>query len=144
MLESDEQALFVQFLRIRRIKHTSIPNSFFPQESKRCTIYEAKKRKNRKFGMINKFKKEGWNKGLCDLLLIIPFADGEKRLVFIEMKQPKKTGKSGKLIGGGKISPEQQVWINALNECKDVGAYVCYGADEAISLIERLLITTIQ
>ncbi len=68
-------------------------------------------------------KKSGLRAGLPDLVIVHP-----KGLVFLEMKRTR----------GGKTSPHQEEWIEALNSCKGVGAYVVYGCDQAIKLIENL------
>ncbi len=67
-LESDEQQAVVQYLEIKGIKHSSIPNSTFTKSWKQ-------KAKN---------KREGLKPGLPDLLMII-----NNRLIFIEMKRIK-------------------------------------------------------
>lgn len=66
----------------------------------------------------------GLRKGLPDLLIILPDA-----LLFIEMKRRKKW----------KISEEQKSWIEELNKIDNVGAFVCCGAEEAISTVEKYL-----
>ena len=106
-LEAEEQKTFVEYLKLRKIKHSAIPNSTFTRSWKQK--------------MNNKLM--GVNAGLPDLLLII-----KDRVVFIEMKRAK----------GGRISNEQELWINCLNKCDGVNAYVCYSCDEAINLVEEL------
>ena len=66
----------------------------------------------------------GVRKGAPDLLLIT-----KKGLLFIEMKR----------IKGGKVSPEQREWIDALNAIPNVEATVCYGFEEAKNFISQLL-----
>ena len=122
MNESQEQIKVVNYLEVKKIKFTSFPN-----------------KRSQHYGEINKFKQEGWRKGIPDLLVIIPFREGGNRLIFIEMKKAKTIGKRGGLIGGGIISKEQKEWITAINTCKEVEAFVCYGADEAINLIKSLI-----
>ena len=68
-------------------------------------------------------KKSGLRAGLPDMLVIHP-----KGLVFIELKRTK----------GGQVSEFQKEWIDALQNCKNVGAFVCYGCNEAINLLENL------
>lgn len=65
-LEEEEQKLVVEWLKIKKIKHTAIPNSTF-------TPYFNQKTKNKKMGL---------NPGLPDLLICLP-----KILLFIEMKR---------------------------------------------------------
>lgn len=112
-LESFEQETFCHWLRANGITFSSIPNSTF-------TTSWIQKRKN---------KQQGLNAGLPDLLLIVPCKDNKKRLVFIEMKRKK----------GGVVSESQKQWIEALNNCNEVGAYVCRGADEAIKKVEEIM-----
>ena len=80
-------------------------------------------------------KAEGFNKGVPDIMCIIPYK-GKKALLFIEMKRrelkPKKDGKGG-------VSAEQREWLDSLNECENVGAFVCYGSDEATELVKDLM-----
>jgi hypothetical protein len=71
-----------------------------------------------------KNQEEGLHGGLPDLLIITP-----KGLLFIEMKRTKR----------GIVSPAQQDWIDALNECKNVQAEACYGFDQAKACVERFL-----
>ena len=73
----------------------------------------------------SKNKAEGLNPGLPDLLIIV-----NNHLVFVEMKRVK----------GGVISEYQKSWIAALNKCEAVQAFVCKGAQEAIDLIDDLLL----
>ena len=125
MNESQEQIKVANYLEEQNIKYSSIPSSFFTGK--------------KNFGMINKLKKEGWKSGVPDLIAIIPFREGGNRLIFIEMKKAKTIGKRGGLIGGGIISKEQKEWIEAINTCKEVEAFICYGADKAIKLIKSLI-----
>ena len=68
----------------------------------------------------------GLRKGLPDLLVII-----KNNLVFIEMKRVKLS----------KVSDEQKEWIESLNKCNGVNAYVCKGFDEAKIVIDKYLKT---
>jgi len=71
-------------------------------------------------------------KGFPDLAIIIPRQKSKLKqthLIFIEMKRAK----------GGKVSAEQDVWIEALNEVDGVAAYVCFGVDSAIETLTSLL-----
>jgi hypothetical protein len=77
-------------------------------------------------GTANKAKAEGMRKGVPDLFLPVP-AGGFHGL-FIELKRVKNA----------KPSKEQQDWIEFLNK-QGYFAIVCYGADEAIAVIQRYL-----
>jgi hypothetical protein len=107
-LEENEQMAFVQYLELRNIKFTAIPNSTF-------TKSRRQKRKNHDMGL---------RPGLPDLVLILG-----NRLVFIEMKREKV----------GKVSVDQKEWIEAINNCQNGEAYVCYGYEEAKKLVEGIL-----
>ena len=120
--EHDEQVAVVDYLNLLNQKHTAIVNSFFGGSG------------GRKFGMLNKFKREGWNTGLPDLFIILKRANKTKA-IFIEMKtldkKPKRSGKGG-------VSDVQREWIDAINET-NINAFVCYGFDEARDVIDKEL-----
>lgn len=107
--EADEQSAFVEWLELKGLKFSSIPNSTY------TTSWNQKH--------IN--KKLGLRKGLPDLLIVVP----NDCLIFIEMKRKKKS----------KTYPEQKDWIEALNSVDNVAAVICYGADEAIAAVEKNL-----
>jgi len=108
-LEYDEQKVVVEYLERRGLKFSSIPNSTY-------TKSWAQKSKN---------KASGLRAGLPDLLIIV-----KHTLLFIELKRVKKST----------VSDCQKVWQKALNEVGgNVVARVCFGADEAISLINFYL-----
>ena len=69
---------------------------------------------------------EGLKKGVPDICL--PVARGGHHGLYIELKRER----------GGKVSPEQIAWIEALKNEGYVAA-VCRGCDEAISLITGYL-----
>jgi hypothetical protein len=75
-----------------------------------------------------KFQREGLRKGIPDLFLPVP--SGGFHGAFIELKR----------IKNAKASAEQQEWIDFLNG-QGYFAMVCYGADEAIAVIQRYLTT---
>ena len=72
---------------------------------------------------LAKNKRMGVSRGFPDLLVVTP-----KGLVFIELKRTR----------GGKLAPEQQAWLDALDAagCPSV---TCYGAKEAIEFLERYI-----
>lgn len=67
-LEDNEQAVFVEYLQLKRLKFTAIPNSTF-------TKSWAVKNRNTRLGV---------RAGLPDLLVIVP-----GKVIFIEMKRVK-------------------------------------------------------
>jgi len=76
-------------------------------------------------------------KGVSDVIVMLP-----NKILFIELKRSRKTLKSGKLsISHTKVSPEQKIFLNKINEDFNnyAEAYVCYGAEEAKEIIESRL-----
>ena len=83
----------------------------------------------------NHLHDEGMRQGVPDLLLILPperSKCGKRLMVWIEMKRQE----------GGVVSDAQQQWIDAIEDLEggNVGAFVCYGGDEAIDLLKDLMI----
>lgn len=78
----------------------------------------------RNWGTKMKNKRMGVNSGVPDYICIV-----NNHLIWIELKRQK----------GGAVSPAQQSWIDALNACKNCGAFVTKGADEAIAIINKYL-----
>ena len=70
-----------------------------------------------------KNKAIGVRPGVPDLMVIV-----KSKLIFIELKRTK----------GGVVSDFQKDWIERLNKCDGISAYVCKGADEAINIIEKM------
>lgn len=106
--EDEEQIEFVEYLVVRELKHTAIPNhTYNPHHSQQ-----------------NHNKKLGLNKGLCDVLVALP----DIGLAWVEMKR----------IKGSVTSDEQKEWIRVLNLCPGSEARVCKGAMAAIAFIEEL------
>lgn len=105
--EAEEQATLVEWLELKGWKFTAIPNSTY-------TTSHAQKFKN---------YRQGLRPGLPDLLIVLPRRQG---LAFVEMKRTK----------GGTLSQVQREWIDALDVIDGVCAKVCYGADEAIKLLQ--------
>jgi len=109
--EFEEQCALVQYLELKGLRFTSIPNSTW-------TPSFAQKRKNVKSGL---------RPGLPDMLVLLPSV---KLLLWVEMKRMK----------GGSLSEDQEAWIEDLNMIgENVKAIVCRGAGEAIDMIEILL-----
>lgn len=72
----------------------------------------------------NRNKKMGVRAGVPDMMIIV-----KNKLVFIEMKR-KKTGK---------ISDYQKSWLEELNKCEGVQAFVCYGYEESKKIIDNII-----
>lgn len=131
-LEHDEQVDFIGWietqneiarlkrsLKLRPILFSAIVNGHYQQSKKQ----------------LNKLIAEGMRKGILDIVLIIPpeRAKGGRRLmIWVEMKRQQ----------GGAVSDEQELWIEAINDIEggNVGAFVCYGAKEAVDLMKDLVI----
>jgi hypothetical protein len=111
-LEDDEQIALVEYLELRGLKFTAIPNSTYTESW-------TTKARNTRLGL---------RPGLPDMVVILPGVG----LVFIELKRQKR----------GVVSAAQQEWIDALNTLPGVEAQVCKGAGAAIELIESLLPST--
>lgn len=78
-------------------------------------------------------KKAGLKAGFPDLFL--PIARNGYHGLFIELK----TIENKKLnIKKGKLSQQQKIWINSLNQ-EGYRAVVCYGFDSAVAEIEKYL-----
>lgn len=105
--EAQEQAALVEYLELKGLKFTAIPNSTYTKSWKQ-------KRKN---------TNQGLRPGFPDLVVVIP----DKYLLCIEMKRKKKS----------RVSKHQEKWIEALNTIPLIKARVCYGADEAIDFVKK-------
>ena len=77
-------------------------------------------------GQATKAKKQGLTKGLPDIFLPVP--KNNYYGLFIELKR----------IKGGKVSPEQEMFIKAL-EKQGYKAKVCHGHQESIEIIKEYL-----
>ena len=69
-----------------------------------------------------KNKRQGVRRGLPDIIGV-----KDTTVFFLELKRKK----------GGRVSPEQKIWVEQLTAC-GVAVRVCAGADEAIKWIESL------
>lgn len=74
----------------------------------------------RNWGTKMRNKQEGVNRGVPDYIVIV-----RGRVVFIELKRIKKST----------VSPEQVEWIDALNQCPGVSAFIAYGWNDAVDKI---------
>jgi hypothetical protein len=109
LIEDEEQLLLIQYLDLRNIKFTHIPNSTYSEH----------------FSVRNKNKKLGVRGGFPDLVICL-----KNTLLFIELKRSKKSL--------SRVSPEQLEWIEVLNTYPHCKAVVCYGFEEAKKVIESI------
>lgn len=109
MSEASEQIKVVQYCELLGIPVFHIPNQ------RRC---------DPKTGAH--LKRQGLRPGVPDLC--IPRASGGYHGLYIEMKDTNK----------GKLTPDQVKWINLLRS-EGFCAFCCYGADDAIALIDKYI-----
>jgi len=112
MTEYDECVALHDWLTLKKIKHAHIPNETF-------TKSWSQKAKNKNVGVSS---------GFPDYCIVIG-----NQLIFIEMK--KAPGKRGG-NNGSVTSVEQLEWLQALDQCNGVSAYVCRGFEEAKKVID--------
>jgi len=105
--EESEQVTFVQWLKIKRIPHAHVPN-----EGRHAVQYMKKQRA------------QGLSAGFPDLIIFLP-----NKFLAIEMKRSKKSLT--------KVSDKQNDWIDTINCYEYAKAFVAYGAEEAISIVDR-------
>ena len=83
-----------------------------------------------KFALIAKFKAEGMQKGVSDILYLQP--RGEYAYLAIEMKaQDKRNDKDA-------VSDDQREFLEEANAAGGWGE-VCYGCDEALAIFEKYM-----
>lgn len=88
------------------------------------------------FAMYKAKQAEGFKKGVADILYLQP--RGAYAYLAIEMKRPeRKNKKVGGVVTGG-VEPEQKVFLDAVTDAGGL-SYVCYDADEAISVFCRYM-----
>ena len=117
-LEDEETMAFHQWLEVKGIPHTHIPNEIggsTPAMKARAL----------------KMKKMGTSKGFPDLLVFIPVLGNTNepdayQPLSIEMKRKK----------GSTTSPEQKRWLQIL-ELAGIPGAICKGAEEAIKFVEE-------
>lgn len=85
----------------------------------------------RKYGLLNKYRVEGWRKGIADVQYQQP--RGDHPYAVFELKRIDAKNKKN-----GGLEPEQMSYLSA---AKKVGAFVrvCYGADEAIAAMQEYM-----
>ena len=107
--EAQEARKFADFLRLKKIVFLHIPNE-------RKATARA----------VAELKRQGLQKGAPDYLVFL-----NNQIIAIELKRQSKSK--------SRVSKEQQEFINLLNSFDYMSAFVCYGANEAIKLIEKNL-----
>lgn len=121
--EEIEQRKLVNYMRLKGLVFTSMTNenqgSFM---NRQATIK-----------IEQKAKAMGKQKGYPDIIIDEP--NRNYHGLRIELKRQKKQLKTKASIAHTKVSDEQTAWINKLNS-KGYYAVVCYGADEAIEVID--------
>jgi hypothetical protein len=124
LTEHQEQIRFSSWLTTKGLKHSAIPNGMIIGKDRGASMAKMKW-----------LEAEGFSKGLPDMLIIVPYKNKEV-VVFIEMKRadlkPKRNGKGG-------VSDAQREWLEALDRCSDVGAYVAYGCEDAKNIINKII-----
>ena len=112
--ESDEQVAFVDYLTAKGFVFNSTPNGMFLGDN------------DAKFAYMEKMKSEGLNPGFPDLTI---FANnGRHPCLYLEMKRQE----------GGKLSLEQEWWIDFLDKRGDAVA-VAKGCEKAIKILDNYL-----
>ena len=95
-----------------------------------CYTKTAQETYSTSWGAKMRQKAEGVQKGIPDYVIVSRY-----KILFIELKKVKgvRGGNNGSVI-----SPEQQLWIDSINNLnsKEVFATVAHGADEAVKFIE--------
>lgn len=117
-LEDDEQIRVVQWLELKKLKFTAVPNSTY------TTSWKQKEHNNAL----------GLRKGFPDLIILIPpnrSRDSLGHLLAPEMKRQRTF----------KVSEDQKGWIKALNglESDNIESVIAHGADELIEWVEGFL-----
>lgn len=120
-LEDDEIKYFHQWLELKKIPHSHIPNEVggSSQAVKMRAI---------------KMKRLGTSKGFPDLIVLVPIKGvtghvDTYQMLAIEMKRKK----------GSTVSPEQKQWIKML-ELAGIPSRICRGADEAIEFVKEYML----
>ena len=112
--EEQEQKKLVQWLKLKKIFH------FAPMNENKQSFT------NPKVAMMieAKAKSMGKVKGVSDLVVMLPSS-----ILFIELKRAKK-----RLT---KVSDSQNVFLSKIGQFCYAKGHVCYGANEAIEIIEK-------
>lgn len=122
--EAIEQKRFIKWLRLKNIFHFAIVNE------------NNMSSKNKLMASI--IGKEsilmGKKKGVSDLVVML-----NDKILFIEMKKPRKVLKSGKLSSENLASKEQIEFLDNINGFNYADGYVAYGFIEAKQIVEQYL-----
>lgn len=128
--EHEEAVVFAETLELLKVDFWHIPQETY-------TPSWNQKRKN---------KAEGVKKGVSDYLIYLPPARCKNKkggLVWIELKKQRTRKKSGEFRAlssdGITIYPEQEDFIAKMKTIGNVDGSICFGADEAIAKIKRVL-----
>ena len=113
-IEEQEQKALVQWLKLKKIFH------FAPMNENKQSFT------NPKVAMMieNKAKSMGKVKGVSDLIIMLP-----NKILFIELKRQEKSKT--------KVSDSQNAFLSKIGQFCYAKGYVCYGANEAIEIIEK-------
>lgn len=126
--EHDEQANFVTEAQYEfRNQSDFVPELFFAVVNGFWAAGEG----GRKFGLLNKYKAEGWKKGVAD----VQYQQARGRFHFAVFELKRRDAKTKK---DGGLELEQKVYLSA---AKAAGAFVrvCYGADEALDAMREYM-----
>jgi hypothetical protein len=130
--EEVEQIALVQWLKLKKIPHFSVPN-----ENLFTTLlrkYLPKNLMHLIFTIEKKLKDMGEVKGTSDLFIFL-----DNCLLIIELKRKPTMLKNGKTsYSNSKVSQEQLDFIEMANKYPYAKACICYGYADAIKIIEEL------
>ena len=124
-LEELEQKKLIQWLRLKKIFH------FAPMNENKSSFT------NKRVAMQieSKAKSMGKVKGVSDVVVML-----HNKILFIELKRARKVLKNGKLsVSHTKVSDEQKSFLNGVNAFSYAIGHLCYGAEEAMKIIEENL-----
>ena len=117
--EYEEQKLFVKFLNIYKQQKKIIEFHSIPNENLLSNLNRKKA-----ISVQNILKANGAKSGVPDLFIYL-----KDKLIIIEMKRKKL----------GRVSKNQEYWLNILKNTNYIKTFVAYGAEEAIDIIKKEL-----
>ena len=125
MTEAQEQIMLINYLKAKKIFHYANVN-----ENQMSSISKAMA-----IRVGAKHKALGKLAGLSDICCLL-----KHKILYIELKKAPRKLKSGKFSTSHvKVSDNQKVFIDKVNEFDYVSARVCYGYKESIEFIEEEL-----